>query len=224
MIKDYSIFGERHSGTKIITSLLQNNLKLEFTVRYGVKHWYIKSLEPRPPINTTTDYSVEGDIHINSDNTLFIFVIRHPFTWVPAMFKRPYHMGNIDRSNIMNFIKDEALSFGKNHKKQWKFNEKGFYFIERHDNIIDLRNKKYEHFYNLRNHVKNFEIIKYENFLQDIRRIINKYNLPLKHDNFKSVIVNYPTYNLSNEVKKHIKDNLNNEIDEIYYGIKRKRA
>lgn len=138
MIKDIALFGERHSGTNITTALLKNNLNIPLTSQFGAKHWYIKNFENRPPSNTTTDMRATKNIYTDLDNTLFLLLIRHPFTWVPAMYKLPHHMPSIDRSSMMNFVKSEAMSYGKRsgNRPNWKPNENRIYFMEKHKNII----------------------------------------------------------------------------------------
>ena len=73
MIKNFTIFGERNSGTNYLKAILLQNLEIKFTEEYGFKHWYIKNLNPRGRPNTTTDNQCLKDFK-NNTNTLFIFI------------------------------------------------------------------------------------------------------------------------------------------------------
>ena len=54
VLKNFTIFGERNSGTNYLENLLKKVLYINFTNEYGFKHWYIKGLNPRG-INNTND-------------------------------------------------------------------------------------------------------------------------------------------------------------------------
>ena len=47
VLKNFTIFGERNSGTNYLKYILSNMLFIDFTQEYGFKHWYIKGVMPR---------------------------------------------------------------------------------------------------------------------------------------------------------------------------------
>ena len=217
-INDIAIFGERNCGTKYLRNIIKNQLKIRLNNKYGFKHFYIKGLSPRGIENTTTDNECVKSIY-ESENTLFLFIIRNPYDWVSSMFRKPYHIKNNNAKNLLEFVSQKYIAYENtcidNH---WTANEKHKYpyFIEEADNLIDLRNKKNNHFIQLGNKVKNFQIIRQEHLLDDINFMIKKFNLgkDIKSlDNFKKPISN----KLDDTVNKFINSNLDNPIDNKYY-------
>ena len=93
------------------------------------------------------------------------------------------------------------------------------YFIEEAENLIQLRNTKNEHFYNLKNKVNYFALIKQESLVDDINKMISDFNLSC---NSTDILNNYRkpiNYKLDEESKKFINKNLNNYIDNNFYNL-----
>ena len=222
MIKNFTIFGERNSGTNYLKSVLEDNLKIPFTQKYGYKHWFIKNLNPRGEYNYTTDNECRTDIlSKESDETLFIYIIRNPFDWAGSMYKKPHHIKNSNMSSLNNFLKSPYLAFeNKRYNKLWNYNKFDFYFIEKSENIITLRNEKNNHFQELGKTVKHFYVIRQE-FLQDeIIKMIKKFKLELKYDKIKFNNYRKPyTYVMNMYDRSFILNNLKNDIDNKYYFI-----
>ena len=82
--------------------------------------------------------------------------------------------------------------------------------MEEADNILQLRNLKNQHFYNLRNFVKKYSIIRLEHFQKDIEKELNKV---INFFDYRKPV----NYNLNNEEISFIKNNLDNDIDNLYY-------
>ena len=225
MIKSFTIFGERNSGTTYLKKILEYNLKIPFTKKFGSKHWFIKNLKPRGISNTTTDTECIDDLK-NSDNTLFIFIVRNPFDWCCSMFKKPHHIHSC-KDNLYEFLTQKHISYEKyipkehrNGPTKWQENKDNFYFIEEAENLIILRNLKNKHFSNLENYVKNFYLIKQENLKNDIKRLVNKFNLKLKYNEFKFINYKKPSkYSIDSKSKEFIIKNLNNRIDDQYINF-----
>jgi hypothetical protein len=90
--------GERHSGTKWIRSILEQNLKRSIYInqddpKYGWKHGFL------PPLGW-------GE-RIQSDTVLLLVVTRDVFTWLPKMYVEAY-----DKPTNKNRIKKE-LTFSQ---------------------------------------------------------------------------------------------------------------
>jgi hypothetical protein len=227
-IKYFTLFGERNSGTTYLEKLLKNMLKLEFTNEYGFKHWYIKGVEPRGIGNTTTDNQCIKNIKENT-YTLFVVIVRNVYDWVGAMYKTPHHIKEMDRTSQLNFVKNKYISYeyrckpkhNRYSKTPWHINRnhKHPYFIEEASNIIELRNMKNKHFYNLQNYIKNYFLIRQEHLHEDLQRMIKNYNLQY---NFLKLPSDYRPplkYLLDQQTKDFINKNLNNKIDNEYYNI-----
>lgn len=219
MITNFTIFGERRTGTNYLLKCLQTNLKIPFTGEYGYKHWYIQDIEPRGRKNTTTDTETSRSIH-DADHTLFVIIIRNPHDWVSGMKNKPWHMPECDCSSTFNFIRKKYVSYEtKKSHDSWSFDPiTKKYFIEEADNLIDLRNKKHEHLYALRYHVKNYFIIRQERLLEDIEQLIRQFGLETKYDKVKMEGYKPPTkYPIGKPAIDFIKQNLHNSIDTMFY-------
>ena len=225
-LKYYTIFGERNSGTNYLKSILDKKLKLKYTKKFGFKHWYIKNHYPRGRENQTTDNECLEDIN-NNEDTLFIFTVRNPYDWCGSMKEKPYHIKS-DKSNMYNFISKKYISYEEtlpsDHTKDsispwYKDNITDKYFIDEAENLIQLRNMKNTHFYNLKNKVKYFALIKQETLLDDINQMISYFNLSC---NDNDILINYRkpiNYKLEEKSKEFINKNLDNYIDNNFYNL-----
>ena len=72
MIKYFTIYGERCSGTNYLEQIIKLNFDIEVTWKYRWKHFF------------------GLDDLLNSDDTLFICIIRDPFTWVNSFYKNQH--------------------------------------------------------------------------------------------------------------------------------------
>ena len=95
MIKKFTVFGERCSGTNFLEQAILQNFNLEITWDYGWKHW----IGHHQFQNTELE-----------DETLFIGIIREPIGWIDSFFKKPHHLPEHLKKNIQSFIKNEFYS------------------------------------------------------------------------------------------------------------------
>jgi hypothetical protein len=221
-LEKFTIFGERNSGTNYLQKTLQQMLYLKYTNEYGFKHWYIKDVVPRGVNNTTTDNECIKSIN-DSDDTLIIVIVRNIYDWVGSMYKKPYHIKNINTKSIFEFVSNKYIAYEKGpggHKEGSKTawlknkNHKYPYFMEEADNLIELRNLKNNHFYNLRNRVKHYYLIRQEYLVQDIINMIQKFNLKYKItqlNNYKQP----NKYALDKKTLNFIHKHMDNRIDGI---------
>lgn len=218
----FTIFGERNSGTKYLYQYLSNLILLKFTNEYGFKHWYIKDEQPRGIPNTTTDNECFTPLS-DSDDTLFVVIVRNPFDWVGSMFYKPFYIPNANKDVLYEFATQKYESYLK--KKipiVWKpnRNHKRKYFMEEADNIIQLRNMKNNHFASLQRKVKHFYLIRQETLEKDIQNMIQKFQLPVKKKPNIPPYLNPRTYKLDKRTIEFIQSNTDNCIDNIYYTPK----
>jgi len=103
------------------------------------------------------------------------------YDWCGAMKVKPYHIKETDHSSVYNFISKKYISYenslpsdhGPTSISPWYIDEEtNTYFIDEAANLIELRNLKNNHFYALRNKVKNFHIIRQEYLKEDIQEMI----------------------------------------------------
>lgn len=218
-IKNFTIFGERNSGTKYLQRVLQQNLDIPFTDEYGFKHWFVEGISPRGKINTTTDLEKKKSI-FDSDETLFFVTVRNPFDWCGSMYETPYHIKEMKRDSLLSFISSKYISYEflppVNNRNTWiKKSEEPYYFIEQSKNLVELRNEKNNHFLNFKKTVKHFALIRQENLIDDLNEVLNNYFGKKLHklENYR----NPKKYYLTQKEKEFILKNLNNQIDNQFY-------
>jgi hypothetical protein len=209
-ITKYQLFGERNSGTNYLATQLDENFDLKKTWEHGFKHWFIKEHYPRGRPNETTDFECLRGLEDSAD-TLFIYIIREPFSWLSAMHRRPYYA-----SKLKNIPFDEFI-----HSRWHSLNPNGD-FIEEAENICDLRNQKNQHFIKLKTKVDNFHIIRQEYLLEDLEDLAKKQKLPPKNNQVK--LLDYrppvPSHDISSESREFIISQLDWNT-EFFFGYKK---
>lgn len=185
MITKFQILGERNSGTNYLLKVMNFNFDLEHTSEYGFKHWFIKDHHPRGPPNKTTDRDCVTPLS-DSDNTLFIFIVREPIEWLQSMHRQPHHANLHRQLSFSDFIQRGWISFEPTNPNSTSYSswesENGIYWIEGSENIITLRNMKNQHFMNVEAKVPHFHLIRQHKLKEDIEEMKSKYDLRCKHD------------------------------------------
>jgi hypothetical protein len=180
MFKKIKIYGERCSGTNYLREIIRLNFDVETDIQqYGHKHFFGFS-----------------DLK-NSDDTLFICIVRHPIDWINSLYRTPHHIFQsyfTHEEKLDNFLNKEIIS---NNNKGEIINDRNMYTGERYKNIFELRHTKLKWMIeDLPNKVKNYIFIKYEDLLNDfdntLLKIKNKgltikenINFPVNSDNYK---------------------------------------
>ena len=172
-IKKFTIFGERCSGTNYVQQLILKNFDTEITWEYGWKHFF----------------GFNEDSLENSDDTLFICVVREPYEWLNSLYKRLHHLylqkhigfslmkNNEKKINI--FLNKEIWSVhdekDKNGKNIEMMNDRNIYTGERYKNIFELRHIKLHYLIeDLPKKVKHCILIKYEDLLNDFENTMER--------------------------------------------------
>jgi hypothetical protein len=225
MLTHYTIFGERNSGTLYLRRILHSYLELQWTQRFGFKHWFIKDHFPRGRPNSTTDNECLEPLETGND-TLFIVIVRNPYDWCGAMAAKPYHIVGYSRASQYDFLSGKYLAsqnflpsdHGPQSPSPW-YPEEGtnIYFIEEAENLVELRNLKNEHFYGLRSRVRHFHLVRQENLEEDIRRMVERFDLRTTRTNPLIDFQHPRQYGLEEKARTFIRSNLRNHIDETYY-------
>lgn len=195
MIKKFTIYGERCSGTNWLENIITMNFNIEITWKYGWKHF--------PGFDNLE----------NSDDTLFICISRNPVDWLNSFYLNPFHLPKCLKGNVHNFLNDEFWSFDDNEKKTDETKEllidRNLYSKERYKNIFELRHIKLKYMIeDLPKKVKNYIFIRYEDLVNDFENTINKIKdvgLVLKGTTIKN----------TTEYKKEKKDFIKKNYSEI---------
>ena len=139
-IDSVKIFGERHTGTNALSLFIRENFDLKFKY-YEFLGWKHR-LAPK---------KVEW-IKYDTNNILFIFLFRNPYTWLKSMYMEPYyqHYLKINDRSFEEFIK---------------------FSIEDYENSICLWNQKNESYLKMSKEVKHSLNICIEDFRLDQSKI-----------------------------------------------------
>jgi hypothetical protein len=198
MIKYVTIYGERCSGTNYLEELIKENFDVTIKWDYGWKHFF--------GFNDLT----------NSTDTLFIGIIRNPYTWINSFYRTPYHLPE-HLKNVNSFLNDEFYSIHVD--KTEIMEDRNIYTNERYKNIFEMRYTKMNFLIeDMPNLVDNYILITYENLVEHLENTLNK--IKNKGLNIKNNI-KYPlniTYYKKNKKKtfaiesKQMRKHILNEI------------
>ena len=217
-ITNFTILGERCSGTNFLEKSITNNFQIQYTEKYGNKHFFCYN-----------NYN-------NSDDTLFIGIIRNPIYWINSFSRELHHIPEINRQSLRNFLFNEFYSvedeldtsksildnniFKKNNNfytHKYKLNTKDLNYTNgnKYKNIFELRKVKNNFLMNVMpNKVRNYILINYEDLLFNYNSVLEnikeKFNFIQKHLQFKK-IKNYKkseTYNFVQQRKILLSPNI----------------
>lgn len=201
-IYNFTIYGERHSGTKFLQKLIHKNFNLPITWDYGWKHFFGHYTQ---------------NIISNGQNTLFIGIVRDPYNWIMAMHKKAYHVPSDISKNLHSLLFSEWRSVNKfGHEKidyYGKYEDRNYTSGERYKNIFDLRYNKNIYLHQLMPTLnQNYILVTYNNLINNpyeiIKNIYLTYNLS---ENFNFFTIKpHPFHNYS--IDKDIRDIINNNI------------
>jgi hypothetical protein len=153
-IKKVTIYGERCTGTNYLEELITSNFNVTITWEYGWKHFFgFNDLK-------------------NSDDTLFIGIIRNPYTWINSFYREQHHL---DKSfkNINKFLNGEFYSIHANNTEN--MHDRNLYTQKRYANIFEMRHTKNKFLIeDMKSLVKNYILIRYEDLIHDFLNTMNK--------------------------------------------------
>jgi hypothetical protein len=183
MINKITIYGERCSGTNYLEHLITQNFEQKITWAYGWKHFF-------------------GHSNLNnSDNILFIGLIRNPYDWLNSLYLNQYHLP-IHFKDLKNFLNSEIYSL--NNLNNEILADRNIYTKERYKNIFELRNIKNKFLIeDMPKLVKNYILFTYEMFISDFENTMTKLKncgLTIKQN------INFPVniyYDAINNKKKY---------------------
>ena len=154
MITKVTIYGERCSGTNYLEELIKLNFDVKITWEYGWKHFFgFNNLK-------------------NSDDTLFIGIVRHPYDWINSFYREQHHLP-ISFKNIDHFLNNEFYSVNDDNSEIMI--DRNIHTHKRYKNIFDMR---YTKIIFLKEKmpllVKNSIFITYESLLDEFTNIMNQ--------------------------------------------------
>ena len=216
MMKYFTIYGERCSGTNFLENAISENFELDTTWKYGWKHFF-------------GNYQFNNDTHENE--TLFIGIIRESVSWIDSFYKELHHIPNHNRQNIDSFLNNEFYSI-LDHNLEENMDDRNILTKERYKNIFELRKIKNDFLiYSMPNLAKNYVLIKYEDLRDNYQNVLeyikvkfdlNKYSETDKYtkiNKFKGIekCNNYKKKEiiLSNEIIQKVKNSVEYEQEKL---------
>ena len=176
MIKNFTILGERCSGTNYLEELIKTNFNIDIIWKYGWKHFF-------------GFYNFQKNQE--EDETLFIGIVRHPIYWIDSFFREQHHIPNKPK-NLDSFLFDEFYSIDE--KNNNKIIENDFNYItgKKYKNIFQLRFLKNFYLINtMPNYVKNYILISYENLRDNTNNVLSiieqRFSLIKKFEMYKNI-------------------------------------
>ena len=192
MLKRYTIYGERCSGTNYLENIININFDVNITFEYGWKHFF----------------GFQDNVLKKSDDTLFICIVRNLPDWINSFYRQKYHLplkykkNMSEEEKIDEFLNKEFWSFNDNDENRDTTKElmedRNIYTGERYKNIFELRHTKIKWMLeDLPNKVKNYIFIRYEDLINDFDKTLLKIkdkglevkkniNFPLNTDCYKN--------------------------------------
>lgn len=215
MITDFTVCGERNSGTNYIQRLLPEMYKINYTFKYGPKHfmgWHDAGLA-------------------DSYNTLCICMVRNPYDWLMALFKTKHHVP-FHMKTKRSFLLSEwySIHHGRGHKDYGKERTDDRYWIDgtRHKNIFEMRRRKLQYIKNtIPNLAKNHYLIRYEDLCNNTKQVLkdigNKFELKEHKIHFEKSVEKAP-YKVEPAILQIINENIDWETESLFnYEINRRR-
>ena len=204
MITNYKMLGERNSGTNYLEQLLYSNFNINSSNNFNSKHFFRLEI-----------YSGIKDEIL--DNTLFIGIVRDPFTWINSMYKNPYHLPESLKATQQGFLNNEWYSIFDDGTEIQQ--DRNIYNTEkRYKNIFELRKIKLKFLVEeMPKLVKNYILIRYEDLLLNFKQTMSQlleFNLIKKNNNmFPINILNHTKDPGRRFIYKYELNFLKSEID-----------
>jgi hypothetical protein len=175
MVKYFTIYGERCSGTNFLEHAIKDNFELEFTAKYVWKHFY-------------GHYNFENKEE--DDETLYIGLVRNPIYWIDSFYAKKHHVPIENKININTFLFNTFYSVYDDGSEIME--DKNIKTKERYKNIFEMRKIKNDYLINdMKNNVKNYLLLRYEDLRDNYDIILdfikNKFNLTKKNTFYKKI-------------------------------------
>ena len=159
-IPKFTIYGERCSGTNYLERIIKDNFDIKITWEYGLKHFF--------GFNDLT----------NSNDTLFICIVRNPVDWLNSLYRKQYHIARHLRHSIDDFLNKEFYSFNDDAGSVGRdgsefIHDRNIYSGERYKNIFEMRHTKIKFcLEDVPKLVKNYIFVRYEDLINDFENTL----------------------------------------------------
>ena len=175
MIKYFTIYGERCSGTNFLEKTILENLNVSVHYDFNWKHFF----------------GFYNFINIEKENeTLFIGIVKEPIEWINSLFRDLHHIPSENRINIDAFLLNEFYSIEDNKEIM---EDRNMITKKRYSNIFELRKVKNDFLINkIQKLVKNYVLIKYEDLCNNHDNVLDyictNFNIQKKNNPYVKII------------------------------------
>ena len=198
---------------------------ISFDGEYAQKHWF--------------GFANERCLRLS--NLIYLCCTRNPYDWILSFYNVPHHIPIRNLHTLEAFLLNEwityddppnyellnpwsycdlAIARGLDTREKlydWNFETVNSNF-RRFYNIFELRKVKLRYLFNLRNIVKNHELIKYEDMLiyreTIMKKLRNKYYLRfINGENHIPVYEDIKKYSMSEKIREIINKNIDWEVE-----------
>lgn len=160
-ILQFTIYGERCSGTHFLQHAIQKNFEIEY-VR-GDKHFFGFS-----------------DVSKTQENTLFFIIIRNSIDWIDSMWRSHYHVPDENLQSFEGFVGNEWWSANNFEDQDGSeiLEDRHIYEKRRYRNIFEMRRVKYSYLLNdLFPRLDHVVFLTYEELCADYQKILTNIQL-----------------------------------------------
>ena len=233
-LQNFTIFGERNSGTELLSKLMIQNFDLPYTQQFGSTHFF-----------GFYDFK-----YIFTEQTLFLCIVREPVDWIKAFYQNPQYVplenqelsaflskpfyslwtgtNGLTRINCSNSSTEVSTLVSTNHNTSSNSRTNPSYFIpdlihedlhihtkQQYKTIFELRKVKMDYLTkNIPKIVKYTMLIRYEDLVENptlvLEKLQSQFNLTRIHTQYKlltySDTVIRPAFD--DETKQYILANL----------------
>jgi len=159
MVREFTIFGERCSGTNFLQKVIEDSFQLPYTDAYGWKH------------------GIGWEANIIPDDVLVLGIIRNPYDWFASLYETPHHLAAHLKQDWISFLTFEVCSM----KGFWQENAFTTEIMEdrnpntgqRFGDLLLLRQWKLEYLLaELPQKSRTFYLFKYEDLRASLERTV----------------------------------------------------
>ena len=195
LITEFNILGERCSGTSFVDALLNANFPtVKRSQRFAHKHFFPWFDLPERNECVLSPWRVDEEAFLkDSENSLFVFVVRNHEDWVRSFFLQPFYVPHVNmKHGFLHFLKSEwtinltilACDYYKENRPEgWSFTwpyaldtqyyDYNVYLGRNFTNIFELRYYKTLNYLQIGSKVKNFIFLRYEDVREDPEGCVN---------------------------------------------------
>jgi len=200
LIFNFTIYGERHSGTNFLESCISQRFDLPITYHYDFKHFF--------------GWQKPERITYKGRHTLFCGIVRDPYDWIMAMNRLPHHVPKQNIGLPQMLLNEWYSVLGGNEI----LTDRNYTSKNRYKNIFELRKTKLLFLVEIMPVIaSNYILLSYEEFIHNHYFILNlighRYNL---HKANKTAPPGQIKKRLvPDDIKKIIDDNIDWNVEKL---------